>query len=90
MNLEVIIKNPRLIDVRSGDKLLVENGELSELLSVARKYGKMIKRVEVQGDCESYTFKRQVFLFANLINYFNGKGRQVFPQYNDDKTKTQR
>lgn len=85
MNLQIFIKNPRLVDVKVDDKSLVKDGELEELLSVAKKYGKIIKRVQVEGDCGSYTFKRQVYLFANLVNYFNGEGKQVFPQYNDEK-----
>ncbi|OQA52575.1 MAG: hypothetical protein BWY43_00446 [candidate division WS2 bacterium ADurb.Bin280] len=87
MNLLVKIKNPRLVSVFDGDKVLVSDGELGDLLSLARKYGTMIKRVQISGDCGSYTFKRQVYLFANLMNYFNGEGKQVFPQYNDGEKK---
>lgn len=85
MNLQIFIKNPRLVDVKVDGKILVKDGELGELLSLAQKYGKIIKRVQVEGDCSSYTFKRQVYLFANLVNYFNGEGKQAFPQYNDEK-----
>jgi len=85
MNLQINIKNPRLIDVKIDGNMAVKDGELKDLLPVVKKYGTIIKRVQVEGDCGSYTFKRQVYLFANLVNYFNGEGKQVFPQYNDEK-----
>ena len=87
--MEIKIKiYDRAVDVASLDKTLIAGGAISDLLSVAKKYGKIIKRVEIEGDCQSYTFKRQVFLFANLINYFNGEKVQKFPNYNDQKTSS--
>jgi len=78
----------RAVDIVSDKKTLIAGGGISDLLSVAKKYGKIIKRVETEGDCQSYTFKRQVFIFANLINYFNGEKVQKFPNYNDQKTSS--
>lgn len=76
----------RVVDVNSGGKAICSGAGICDLLSVAKKYGKIIKGVQVEGDCQSYTFKRQVFLFANLINYLNGEKTQKFPNYNDQKT----
>lgn len=87
MKIEIKLYD-RAVDAVSGDKVLVSGGDISDLLSVIKKYGRIIKRVEIEGDCQSYTFKRQVFLFANLINYFNGEKAQKFPNYNDQKTST--
>ncbi len=80
----------RAVNVRAKDgKYLIKNGSLEDLLSLAQKYGRIIKRVKIKGDCESYTFKRQVFLFANLVNYLQGTSKQIFPRYRyDQKTSS--
>lgn len=75
------------ISTSEGEEL-VKGGDIGDLLAQAKKYGRMIERVEIKGDCESYTFKRQVFLFANLINYIQGSDRQIFPEYKYVKKTT--
>lgn len=76
----------RGVDVVSDDGTrLVVGGGIDELLSLAQKYDTMIERAEIEGDCQSYTFKRQVFLFANLINFVKGEERQTFPKYQYDQ-----
>lgn len=84
MKIEIEILE-RAVNIKSDNMLVVSNGGVGDLLSIARKYGKIIEKVEVKGDCESYTFKRQVFIFANLLNYFKGSKEQVFPRYQYDK-----
>lgn len=72
----------RGVDVVSDrGQTLVSSGGVEELLSLIQKYGTMIEGAEIEGDCQSYTFKRQVFLFVNLVNFVKGEEKQVFPRY---------
>jgi hypothetical protein len=80
MTIEISIKAKEL-SYKSSDMSKDINGNgMAEFLAFIQKYGKMIDRVDLNGQSYSYTFSRQVFLAVNLLKsltdcsvYYNGK-----------------
>ena len=58
----------RTLEFKSHGKYAFRGEGLNELLAKVAKYGKMIDRVEIKGQSKSYTFTRQVYLFANILS----------------------
>ncbi len=80
MTIEINIEAKELSYKASPVSREICGNGMAELLAFIQKYGKMIDRVDLNGQSYSYTFSRQVFLAVNLLKsltgclvYYNGK-----------------
>jgi len=81
----------RLLQFSSCGKYTFRGEGLDELLAKISKYGIMISKVEIKGRSKSFTFTRQVYLFANIFSFILDSkviicgrpihGKMLFPVY---------
>lgn len=81
----------RILEFESTGEHVFKGEGLDNLLAKVAKYGTMINRVEIKGQSRSFTFARQVYLFANVLSYISNsevlicsksaQNKMQFPSY---------
>jgi len=59
----------RQLSFTAGDR---KGDGLDELISFIGKNKKDIAKLDIHGESDSYTFLRQVYLFANMVSVLSG------------------
>jgi len=91
MKLKIKYREKELEFVASGKGKKIEGSGIGDVLKLIEKE-KDFRNIEILGNCKSYTFKRQIYLLANLLKELfgarvkiNGKtiksGEVVCPKY---------
>jgi len=90
MDLGIRFEDKNLAFKTSGECSLSGEG-LDGILSLLEKYGTIINRVKIKGQSRSFSFTRQIYIFANLfknistaevtINGRSIKHKVIIPQY---------